>query len=241
METSFEDLWFFKFYRQRLTNLEALRSLPAPSTPDFPGSFLPEQFLLVMAGLETLANHWEDLYQITIPRRRNSSKDAERMACFLIEHGDAAVFGRCSIPDLFRRAAQEPEREALISALRQLPGAINPPASMRSWTDDPGLATIAVQPAIVSAIEKAHLDVDWLRKSRYGEILYKEFRCNWIHKFDGPGTRPALFQATEGEPRYDNIDNDRAVVFPLEFLKRTYEAVLSSFAARCFADGKLAV
>jgi hypothetical protein len=234
MESSGEDLWFFRYYRQRLANLEALRSLPAPSsTPGFPGSFLPEQFLLVTAGLESLATHWGALYQIAIPKSR-FSKSAERLGRFLVEHGDVAIFSRCSMPDLFRRAAKEPTKDALIAALCQVPSAINPPASRRRWQDDPALDALAAQPAIVSAgIHSA-----WLRQSRYGEILYKEFRCNWVHELDGPGTRPTLFQAPENEPRYDNLEKAPTLVFPLEFLKITYAAVLSSFAARCFSDGK---
>jgi hypothetical protein len=230
-----DELWFFRFYRQRLANLVTIGELLAPVTPEFPGSFVPDQFILAVAALDSLAGHWARVYGI------EKATGGEKMGRFLVEHADANVFGRCSMPDLFKRAAGEASANDLVAALSTLPGSRTQPAMQRRWQDDPTLD------AVVTHLAKANVkgDADWVRRSRYGEILYKEFRCSWVHEFDGPGTTQPLFQVAADEPRYDNWSvrserggTRRQLVFPLPFLLRTYADVLSSFAARCARDSK---
>lgn len=220
------DAWFFRYYLQRLANLQRLAEVRPATVADFPGSFDPDRLILAVAGLDSLAYHWDRVYGA------GTRSHGERLGEFLVEHGDATVFAKCSMPELLTRALAD-RRQTLVDALVRVPNATNPPATQRRWQEDPTLRDLLATSAIAGAV-----DPDWVRRSRYGEILYKKFRCSWVHEFDGPGTGPPLFDVSPDEPRYDNRNGERELIFPLSFLLKTYETAIESFAAKCRADGK---
>jgi hypothetical protein len=49
-----------------------------------------------------------------------------------------------------------------------------------SWEHDPALDFLSQNPKISAA----GIPVEWLRRSRYGEILYRHYRSGWIHALD---------------------------------------------------------
>lgn len=156
-------MWFFNFFHQRVANLRLLGEVPAgASAPGFPGSFLPERFVVAVASLDALAHHWARLYPLA-PTIRHG----ERLARFLLTHANADLFARCSMPDLHRRAAAHPNSTAYTAALTHIPGSYNTLATQRMWRDDPTLDSLVSHPAVVAA----NIDRDWLRRSRYGELL----------------------------------------------------------------------
>ena len=229
-----DESWFFRFYRQRLSNLRQLDTVTAVPVSGFPGSFLPDRFILAVAGLESLAGHWSRFY------KGKKCSGGERLALFLLEHGDAEIFGRCSIPSLWSRAARDKNADSIVRALSQSRWTRSRRGTLRRWQEDPLFQEVASDPAI----RKSGIDTDWIRLSRYGEILYSEFRCSWVHEFDGPMTE-AIFQVADDEPRYQtwakipsSDKSSHELVFPLAFLVRTYAAVLDSFSAKCARDGK---
>ena len=49
----------------------------------------------------------------------------------------------------------------------------------------------------------------WLTRSRYGELLYQEYRCMWIHEFQPSRKLGNAFDpAEESEPDYQNLMAD---------------------------------
>jgi hypothetical protein len=243
--------WFFNFYRQRIMNADHIVNVPAPpGRPDVVPSYSAEQHVLIAAGLESLAYQWG-----VTSGKEFIKNDRERFSSFLRLHGGHPCFQRCSVPYLLERAEGEllvvdPTQRASvsrkISALRGYLGSASANHRVRTWTDDPNFPVVEA--------DSAFPDKTWLHGGRYGDILYKEYRCFWVHQFRGsPKVRPD-YDSQAPEPRYENVTtiredpdgkvpttiaNSVCLVFSSRFLLDTYHNALERFRLECEATGNV--
>jgi hypothetical protein len=242
--------WFFNFYGQRIRNAEHIVTVAAPpGRPDVVPSYYAEQHLLIAAGLESLAYHW------AVTSGREFPHDRERFSSFLRLHGGHGCFQKCSLPYLLERAESELEvtapaqQESIrhkIAALRGHLGSASAGGRVRRWTDDPDFSVLEADPAFP--------DKTSLHLGRYGDMLYKEYRCSWVHEFQGsPKVRPD-YDSQRPEPRYENVTTIREdpsgaapttrthairLVFSSKFLLDVYHHALERFRQECEAAGSV--
>jgi hypothetical protein len=155
-------------------------------------SFNPELNVLLSAELDALAKYW------TITQNFRYSNSTERFGKFLARHAGPA-WGKCSHGNLLKRAAEEartaksrhrPRAGGLPDPIRQeteldrilhrLLGPLLWSPAVISWKDDPDLLILLQQEQTAAG----GITADWLRRSRYGEILYRHYRSGWIHALD---------------------------------------------------------
>jgi hypothetical protein len=157
------------------------------------------------------------------------------MGEFLVANGDHAAFTRCSVPNVLHRAANA-GKTALAQAVETAwpqPGAPML-ALVIDWKRDPELKEVLAHPAVNSA----GVSQEWIRKSRWGEILYHHYRCGWLHEASQSPELGTEFPDEPGdEPRYQNRlyvhdvgppTTRRLPTFPVPFLLRTYERAIDS-------------
>lgn len=226
---------FFRWFRQRATNVKSLLD-NEPANP-----FEPEAHVLISAGLDSLAKYWQTTYRPDLAGAGHRVRFAE----FLLTHADAAVFSRVCGPLLRARATKlGPRKSQLIT---RVVGGLEQHGSVRYFSDDPTLDELA------GNVELQALGIGrtWLQKSRFGEVLYSEYRCNWVHEFQpSKDLAPQNWDLRDLKPRYQNVlvpqrDNSgesssgnwrHRVYFPTAFLLETYSRVISSFESDCLRD-----
>ena len=228
-----EIAWFSNFYKRRAANVARLAAAPAEPLTDFEGSLQPELHILVCAGLDSLARHWAATFK---PALNGKGQAGRRMGEFLVEHGSSEVLARVSAPNLLYRAiGKEP---TLVPVIRRYLGQEGSRGSVRTWEHDPKFSEIADDPDVGAG------RVEWIRKSRYGEVLYRELRCMWLHELRGSNVLAEPYDLEADAPRYQNLvtlDGKRTVkteqrlMFPVPFLTRTYAAAVASFQRACIA------
>jgi hypothetical protein len=222
---------FFEVFRWRIKALEEIHS----AHPN--GRMASELAILWSAGIDALANFWGELYA---PQFRRDHR--QRMGAFLAEHGGSLIFRRVVAPLLLDRARNEarPWRGALSAIL-----AIDLDCGwVREAKEDPLLDALLHDPRV----QQAKIPPEWLRAGRYGEVIYTEIRCMWVHESGGS---PMLGSPDHHrifpdmlEPHYSNLtDTDghrrKELFVPFAFRLATYKHAVASFEGRCLADGKL--
>ncbi|MCA2977369.1 MAG: hypothetical protein INH37_03710 [Myxococcaceae bacterium] len=223
--------YFFDWYRQRAANIAVLSTLGR--------GFEPDQHVLIAAGLDSLANFWASL---SAPRLNKQSAKF-RMGEFLVAHADPVVFQRVSSPDLMERAKKHDP--ALAAALSRHVNLLSSDSLVRHWRDDPTLDALT----LACAAAGLSLPDNFLRDSRYGELLYRKYRNNWVHELDGhPEMGSRAFSDRTNEPHYSNVlrtkappigQVDKRLVMTIEYLQRVYTDVVASFERQCLTSGTI--
>jgi hypothetical protein len=212
--------WFFNYYRQRARNVEALETVSVEAVDiGVDRSFAPDQHVLIAAGLDSLAMHWSKT------TRRPRESPSSRFGEFLCRHGGHPAFGKCAVPHLLARGAREKRKDLI----QKFQGFMQGFAHRRvfNWSDDPDFVEVL---SLVDAPDR-----EWLQRSRYGELLYREYRCGWLHEFQSPTLAPDYGEAIE--PQYQNYSRHRRPYFPKVFLLETYQRVVASFERECQEAG----
>jgi len=221
---------FFGYFGTRADNVEQLEGK---------GPFAPDQHVLIAAGLDALAGYWGRLYAPSI------KSGAERMSQFLLTHSNRAIIGKCSGPDAMRRAVaqQKPWASVLATAVGHRPfGGL-----VRSWRDDPDCDALCGARAVLAA----GIDATWLRRSSYGEILYRKYRCAWVHELEGSSDLSYFDDDLSAEPQYQNkviarpchpahvpVPVDQRLILTKRFLMSVYRQAIASFEKACRDDGR---
>ena len=225
--------YFFRYFRQRVMNIRALGSVEAPRVQGYAGSMLGEQLILATSGIDTLASHWARVWSITGPK--GALSHAERMNRFLANHGDTAIWSRVAIPHFLRDGSIAP---AFLERVSKLPLVWTEPARQRKYSHDGLLAELRGQLAPITSVED-----ECLCKHTYGSILYRKYRCVWIHRGGGPGgSKPIWGELRDDKPYYENWSDEaergtkRVLVLPINLLLRTYECAIESFERACVAE-----
>jgi hypothetical protein len=234
---------FFGFFRQRLANLKQIEALEPAVKTGSAASFSPELNILLSAELDALAKYWA-INQNSI----YSQEPDKRLGEFLSRHSHPA-WSYCSHLDLIRRASKEsrearqghrPTGKELPDPSRQLAdldrilhedlGLLVWTHSDISWQHDPSFDFLSQS----SKISAAGIPVEWLRRSRYGEILYRHYRSGWIHALDpDPELHTEFHHILDREHSPHSLWHNNARVFaiPTEFILRSLEAALKAFKA----------
>lgn len=186
---------FFSFFQQRLANIKQLEQLPLAFCAREFASFNPELNILLSVELDALAKYWD--LNTNKPRITNSGT---RLGEFLARHGDSAIWTKCSHVDLLRRATREEsstmikkrrgkiyladrarQSGVLDSVLRKvLAPSVFVPTGVLRWYQDPSFDFLSAYPDI----QAAGISPDWLRRSRYGEMIYCHHRSAWVHALE---------------------------------------------------------
>jgi hypothetical protein len=214
---------FFDYFRHRLKNLKLIKD-----------QFEPEGNILAGAVLDALAKYWAK------HSNRPEEPAGRRLAEFLATHANAVIWMKCSHTDLRERARSglDPQqRAALQGCLNGIPSEdATHDARVLSWTIDPDFGTLQRD----GLLNGAGVPVEFLEKSRYGEILYRLYRCAWIHDMT-PDDRLntdsshllSLLAESQGsgppQPYYAARNHVRRLVIPQPFILSTLEKALNSF------------
>lgn len=185
--------------------------LATTSRTDIP---LPDRLVLVTACLDALASHWHASAE-GVPTDLSGS---ERMRVFLLRHGDHQAFNKVSAPML--RNATGNELGTSFPFARYKPNQMN---EVADWNDDPDFAVL-----------EGATDGKTLNRWSYGGILYKDFRCAWVHNFAPDNghirvTEPDNFDRVEPYYRYISNRDRYLLMVPFAFLVDTLSRVIASF------------
>lgn len=230
--------WFFNFYRQRVENVTVLAAggVQIPRVrKDAAPSMSPEVHVLVAAGLDTLAAHWARTSSVGVSSHRT------RMGEFLSRHSGHLAFAKCSAPHLLQRA-QASNRPDLVQAVHKYLGNEKiHGGNVRYWHHDPDYEVVAADAAF--PVEKG---APWVRNSRYGEVIYTEYRNMWLHEYRS-SDRLSDYEDDRVEPVYQNLQRGASsparpsgiqrLRFPTRFLLDTYRSAIDSFEQECCAAG----
>jgi hypothetical protein len=249
---------YFGWFRRRHANAVALTGVSPPEHPTArAGSFVPEQHVLIGAGIEALATGWARLLK---PEGAEGPAGV-RWSEFLIENANSSgIFSRVSGPML----GDALEHAGAISAallVRQLVldtdehrGGI-----VRFADEDPDYATFVARPEVVSL----HLPPKkrYVERFRFGEVLYSEYRCHWVHTLAGSdkiarsdfdtftgqddessvrvryvnwGVRPA----DEAHGRRRLLVKERRPLFTLKWLLDIYGEAIDTFERFCVTENR---
>jgi hypothetical protein len=238
---------FFDFFRQRLANLQQIENLSPATKMGQMGSFNPELNILLSAELDALAKYWAINKGLTYPN------SPQRLGDFLASHA-GPPWSKCSHLNLMKRASDEskaagrghhsrstelpdPARQEkeLFQILQKILGPAVWTPQVISWMHDADLDLLLQHPDI----SVAGIPGDWLRRSRYGEMLYRHYRSGWLHALNPDPELETEFHFILGpdhEPHYFLRNTTRAFAIPTEFILASFEPALRAFEAE-IADG----
>ena len=236
--TAEEDIrYFFGWFRQREANARHLLLSPAPVVTKYASAkFEPDVHVLIAAGLDSLASYWQPTYRPDLSK----APHGRRMGEFLVTHADADIFSRVSGPRLRARAAKLLSPDA-IALIRKLVGTQETTGTVRHYFDDLPLDSLATNPQLT----QLGATRDWLLPSRFGEILYKDYRCGWVHDLRHPEELAyGDLGIGRSTPVYENMSVMREgqwrkthrIFFPTVFLLDTYARAVESFERDCLRD-----
>lgn len=203
--------WFFDGYRRRLLNVRALSTLPAPpGVPTRAQSFEVDQHILIGAGIDAMANDWARVFA---PEWNRPGRSSPRMQEFLRENANSSrIFDRIAGPllvDALVDAAIDVRPEDPVAADQTLRQAVavrdvvndRRSGNVRFAHDDPFYDEFLRDERILAL----RLDEITVRKARFGEVLYKAYRCPWLHE-----GRPSPLLApsdVNGFPGWSDLDH----------------------------------
>lgn len=218
---------FFGYFRRRLKNLKLIKD-------QFGEAVEPEGNILAGAELDALAKYWAK------HSKRPEKPAGRRMAEFLAAHANTVIWTKCSHTDLRERAKSKldpRQRAALQRCLSGIPSEdATHDASVLSWTIDPDFGTLQHD----GLLNSTGIPVEFLEKSRYGEILYRLYRCAWIHDLtpddhlNTDSSHPlTLLAESQGsgppQPYYAARNHVRGLVIPQPFILSTLEEAINRF------------
>ena len=218
---------FFLYFKERL---DSARTQPHKA----------DGMILLMAGLDALANHWASSGEVLV----EPNNGANRLRLFLKHHGQHDCFGRVSMPELRKTV----EITDITKFEKLFPfSSVQAPVTYRSldWTCDPtfeDLLTIGDINLGLNAM-KSKVFQRKLIDSSYGGLVYKRFRCAWVHEFlpnlDGVVTS-GLLSEDEDAPYYHYVQTTKRwfLVMSAGFLVRTFEAAIESFKTYAITNNK---
>lgn len=227
--------YFFDYFRRRL---ETIRGMEDPSDPQ--RGMTPDQSVLLATSVDALAKFWAELYS---PALNAPGRARRRMYEFLIVHGRRDIFEQVSGPDLRRRALKKGQM-GWIHVFRKLYADDDFDTLVRRWARDLPLAALVRDAGVAGS----GMTEEWIRQSTYGEMLYTQFRCAWVHELAAGEieSRPFLWPGCEGidEPHYANsirgpFHVNRYLVFPKQLLLTTLSVGIERFERSCLRDGKI--
>ncbi len=218
---------FFDYFRKRH---KVAATLPA-TFGQIGDEMTPDQHILVGAGLDALAMHWANLC-------KGPSQHQERMAEFLSTHGGHECFDRVAGPYLFRHAVNYAKKKkktdhktnynSWIKHIEQAIG-IKPTGAEFCYCDK----DITLK-EIQSILKKTDVPPQWAKSYLYGGMIYKGYRCSWVHESDeGLITTRTFSNDLTSNPHYESQESQRILVFPGRFLLNTYEKAINSFESYC--------
>jgi hypothetical protein len=233
---------FFGFFRQRLTNLNQIKDLEPSVKIRVEAIFNPELNVLLSVALDALAKYW------AIYHNHHHRNAETRLGEFLARHGGAA-WSQCSHLNLMRRAKAEATKVSLgrrpksgeladpilqktqISAILQkkLPPLVCTPAYI-TWDYDLSFESLSHDVEMLAA----KVPAEWLRRSRYGEILYRHYRNGWIHAFNPDlelHVDDHMIVDPDHSPHYLWRNNRRVLTIPTEFILVSFDRALTQFEA----------
>jgi hypothetical protein len=206
---------FFRYLRRRLRNIQRLNEMVDQNgLPDFDA----DQHILLAALLDSSAKYWAETFGISLRNAR------VRMARFLMRHGTHAYWHRCSVVDLLGRTIDKDTPAEVPSIVLRLKRELDsrPSALCLDWTNDPSVQELAGLQNDTST--KLY---EWLELSSYGSILYKYYRCSWLHTLD---SHPMVWSSGNAEiPEYENALGGRRLALSKRFLLQEVEFSLNNF------------
>lgn len=235
---------FFRYFRQRLENVRQLSALQPNKKVSSAASFEPEQNILAGAEIDALAKYW------ALNEGRPSESSAIRMAEFLATL-DGKIWNKCSHVDLRERAvlrgksprllttdSQTKALEAMLVRVLPRDAAIN--TRVLGWKDDPDFAILKSD----ATLQKAGVPENFLADSRYGAILYRYYRCAWVHELNAdlrlPTDEPIPSDLREDllgpGPFYMARNRVRRLHIPTSFILQSLARAIDSFE-RSVPDG----
>lgn len=221
---------FFRFFDRRVQHA---RALCPPAGEQGPTE--PDLHVLVSAGLDALSFFWAKTFSPQFVK----GNGAFRMGEFLLRHGDGRIFAKCSAPHLLDRAIRN--NKTLVPFIQRYLHTEGPTGTVRTWEDDPDLAQVVQDLAGLHGADAA-----WLQRSRYGELLYTEYRCMWLHQYQASEKLASNYSPDEPEPRYQNlsvpadagteIERRQLLMFSRVFMLNTYALVVAKFKQECLGS-----
>ncbi len=205
-------------------------------------SFNPESMVLVGSYLDSLAVYWDNFQG----KKTRPNENQKRVGEFLSSHGDPDIWNKINPIDLLlnpknnRKEVKDPTKsdglEAEFPPMVYLPPSplkvsgnsrvlILPKRDRKDWSSDPTLSKV------FSSLNPYGWTEDEIKRSRYGEIFYREFRNQWTHKLD-PGPRLDETWFSKGPPSYEYYMGELRFSIPLPFLIDTLEAVINSMNSK---------
>ncbi len=187
---------YFKYVRGRASNLRRLLT-------DHGRDFIVERHIVLAVMMDGLAARWAHV-------TRKSLAAGARMCEFLLSYA-SPNFARCSGPDLLRRARRD-GYAALIAPIESALTFHPLKGVVRDWHEDPLVADLLRSTQIVAAAgtiewKKAGGLPIWLSQSRFGEMLYYNFRNAFVHSL-GPNMDLVPVDGDpefNDEPNYENV------------------------------------
>jgi hypothetical protein len=224
---------FFHWFRQRHANVVALSTAIPPEFEGRSTSFIPEQYLMIGAHVDALANHWATAFKPSVTKYSH----ADRMQDFLHEHANSTgVFGRVCAPLLLDEIRRNyPHFLGPFSRAVGMHHDPQGPEPVRSLDDDPDLVTVQGHPALQdAALQKTVL------KYRFGVVVYREIRNIWVH--ETVESMKVAHPLADTVFRYQNMTTfdekmmptrSQPLVLPIAKLLNVYAEALDSFERAC--------
>jgi hypothetical protein len=243
---------FFRWFRCRLANASAISTLSSPSSEPFASTdFLPDQHVLIGSGIDALANAWADAFRPDLAKPGVAG--ARRWSTFLEENAnESGIFGRVSAPLLAERLEEKnPPNASAANVVRRVCRDEDHSGRVRFTEEDPAHASLIANDEIAALGIRSDID-----RSRFGEILYREYRCQWAHRlYSSDRLAPSDYDLKisrwapeyDHRVRYNNVTvmgpdgsrrHRRRLLFSLPWLLRVYEAAIDSFERRCLDERK---
>jgi hypothetical protein len=194
---------FFGWFRRRHANVAALaQTVPPERANARAGSFVPDQHVLIGSGIEALANAWARLFR---PDLDEVPPAGRRWSAFLAENANASgIFNLVAAPLLADELQSDAEQATARARLQGNPKAAADAAEATKLTmaavvvrrlardtdghrggvvrfadEDPDYDVLVAHPDIVAL--QLGPKGRYLERFRYGEVLYSEHRCPWVH------------------------------------------------------------
>jgi hypothetical protein len=241
---------FFSWFRQRRANAEALPNHPPPQIPNGRPSFVPDQHVLIGAGLDALATAWGETFA------PDARRGGERWQRFLLETTGPSLFGRIAAPLLVDALVKDKLVDEAVVVRRVVrderhSGTVRFPVESDPMFDDFMAHREIVPLKLDRRWERGSAMYGGVERFRFGEVLYKEYRCHWVHRmYASSALGPSDMDDRIGwadlrnRVRYHNISTirgDRLIphrrpIFSIPWLLATYDAALDAFEARCLAE-----
>jgi hypothetical protein len=226
---------FFRWFRHRHANAAALGSVPPPTVGSSPTSFVPEQYLMIGAQLDALANHWN-----AAANQRKIQSHQERFQAFVEQHANSTgIFNKVSAPLL--RAEVHRKLPRLTHVLDAVIG-VHPDEDFRArdWREDPDYAQLANDAKLADrALQKL------VQRHRFGVLIYLEVRNQWVHEMFESSRVARPYRSTEGI-WYQNLTTyispeksrrSHPITLPVLRLLDFLKEAIDSFERECIDKG----